>query len=148
MAGQSSQRVLAPNICVWCGYDTGVEAATQCAECGADLGDRERLNQLLETKSNLLAICYLMTFVCFGMTFALFNTQKDDVFWFGVFGALAIGAVVACLFATARVWRDLGQEGRPHPQRRSVLLYLLAFAGQLTLLGLFQLAATLALWQI
>lgn len=134
--------------CPWCGYNTDAVDAEWCAECGAELTDRDRVYRLLETKSGLSRMCLMMTVVCVGLTFAWFNAQKENLFELGFFGAVAIGIVAACLWSGLRVWRGLKEHGKSHPKRSSVLLYLLAFAGQLAVLGFFQLVATVLLWQL
>lgn len=122
--------------------------ATRCTACGSDFADRDRVNLLLDTESNLRGFCWLITLLCMGMTFAWFNAEKDRVLELGILGSVVIGVVVTCLFVAFRVWRNLKQDGRPHPKRRSVLLYMVVFSWQLILLGFFQLVATLVLWRM
>ncbi len=133
--------------CVWCSYDAGSSLALTCPECGAALEDRVWVLPLVERSDNLLAGAVVMV-VAVGLPlpwhWLSVNARSVEVLL--VLGAFSLAILSVGLMRSWRVWVRLRRSGRAHPQRWKSSVAGMLFAGQMVVLGHFQLAGTLWLW--
>lgn len=65
-------------VCVWCGYDTAVEGATLCAECGGAFTDRLLIENAARDARALRRLGVLWLFVSVGI-FVWFALQVEGI---------------------------------------------------------------------
>lgn len=111
-------------VCVWCGYDTAVEGATRCAECGANFEDRARIQPVADQAIILLGFGIVALIVT---SLGLLGAVMSDRIGLTVY-AVSLGIVTIGAIRAARAFRRLKEGHRKHRCRvHAIIAMVLLF---------------------